>query len=136
MRAAQIPPSTLGIDVLSGAGEEWITLSGELDIATVPPLREALGLCLLAPSPRIVIDAAGLSFIAVIGVRLVAIAHKDALDRGGSLVVRGLTPAVRRVFELCDGLVLPLHGLLDHHSALAPDRARPPQTTPTVVAAA
>ena len=78
---------------------------GELDLATVGQLQDALG-ALREEGTPVVLDLEGLTFIDSSGLRLLLTASAAAEDAGQELTMRGGQPNVARTLELC--------GVLDH----------------------
>lgn len=78
------------------AERSW-TIEGELDMATAPRLQESL-LSEVAPGD-LELDCRGLRFMDSQGVRTLLIVA-SARPPGGRLVLRRLTPQVRRIAEL------------------------------------
>ncbi|MEP6622859.1 MAG: STAS domain-containing protein [Acidimicrobiia bacterium] len=74
---------------------------GELDVATVPGLEHALARLLESDGTgTIEIDLNGVTFIDSSGLGVLVAALKQSHGLGGQLVVRGLQPAPRKVFEV------------------------------------
>jgi anti-sigma B factor antagonist len=90
-------PDQLAIEPLST--EPGFRVSGELDILSVPELRDALAI--VGNHRRdVVLDFAGVSFVDSSGLRLL-LAAAGAAERGGaSLILRAPSPAVRRLFGI------------------------------------
>jgi anti-anti-sigma factor len=89
-------PEQLVIESLEG--EPGFRVSGELDLLTVPQLRDALAAA--RPSKDIVLDFAGVSFMDSSGLGLLVSTARTTKERGGSLVLRGPAPTVRRLFGI------------------------------------
>ena len=74
---------------------------GELDVATVPVLESALDSVLNLHGGRAVeVDLSGVSFIDSSGLGVLVTGLKRAQEHGGTLIVRGLQPSPRKVFEI------------------------------------
>ncbi len=74
---------------------------GELDVATVPDLEAALKQVLETDGAgTIEVDLGGVSFIDSSGLGALVAALKQSQALGGQLVIRGLQPAPRKVFEV------------------------------------
>jgi anti-anti-sigma factor len=72
-----------------------LTLTGELDIATVPRLREAVESLLAVPVRRLRIDLRPLSFLDSSGLREFIVLRDRALAEGWNLeLIRPLPPAL------------------------------------------
>jgi anti-sigma B factor antagonist len=78
-----------------------VVASGELDVATVPELKGALtDLIDRNPGSSVWVDMAGVSFIDSSGLGVLVGALKRARQRDGSVVVRNLSGAPHKVFEI------------------------------------
>jgi len=93
----------LTVDVHRSPGTTRVRVRGELDIATVPIVREALD---DARAPRVVLDLSELSYIDSSGVRLAFELDAAARRNGHSVAFVPGPPQVHRVFEIV--------GLADH----------------------
>lgn len=81
-----------GVDVLAPAGR--------VDSATAKSLEtEALALLDTGPA-RLVMDFSQVDYISSAGLRVVLLSGKKAKGAGGTLVLCGLGPAIRDVFEI------------------------------------
>jgi anti-anti-sigma factor len=93
-----------------------VRVSGELDIATVPILADALhgldGSC-----DRVVLDLSGLTFIDSTGLTLAVGEHQRAANDGCELVLAGATDNVLKVLRLT-GLDVTMPMAPDVQSAL------------------
>jgi anti-anti-sigma factor len=79
--------------------EPGFRVSGELDLLTVPQLREALA-AVRGPSRDVVLDCAGLTFIDSSGLGLLLSIARTTNERGASLVLRTASPTVRRLLGI------------------------------------
>ena len=101
-------PEQLVIEPLEeGSG---LRVSGELDLLTVPQLRDALA-GLGGRDRGVVLDFSGVSFVDSSGLGLLLSMARTAEAKGGWLVVRSPSAAVRRLFGIAipdgvPGLVL------------------------------
>ena len=73
-----------------------VTLTGELDLSTVPALRG----CLAPLEGRVIVDLRGVSFLDSSGIGALVAARKALSNRGGDLTLRAPSSRVRRVLEL------------------------------------
>ena len=81
--------------------EPGIVAGGELDVATVPELKTALAdLIDRHPGAPIWVDMADVTFIDSSGLGVLVGALKRARQREGSVVVRNLSGAPHKVFEI------------------------------------
>jgi anti-anti-sigma factor len=67
---------------------------------------------------RLVLDLAGLEYISSAGLRVLMLASRDVKARDGKLVICGLQPIVREIFEISRFNVV-FHVLPDRNAALA-----------------
>ena len=97
-----------------------LRLAGEVDLATVAPLREATTTAIASGAyDRLIFDLAGVTFIDSSGLHVVAEAERAFSRNGGATLVVNPAPNVRRVFELL-GLDRLLPIVSDRAEALAP----------------
>jgi anti-anti-sigma factor len=62
-------------------------------------LRPHLERC-AAGQDQLVLDLSGVDYISSAGLRVLMLARKQAKAQGGTLVVAGLTPVVKEIFEI------------------------------------
>jgi anti-sigma B factor antagonist len=96
-------PEQLVIEPLEDA--PGFRVSGELDLLTVPQLRDALS-SMGPQGTEVVLDFAGVSFVDSSGLGLLLSTARMTDARGGSLVVRAPSSTVRRLFGIAipDGM--------------------------------
>lgn len=83
------------------AGPSFIVaLSGELDTRAAPKLEKALEEILHAGKKILIVDCARLDFLTSAGLRVFLVAGKRLTGQGGQLLLCGLNPSVREVFEI------------------------------------
>jgi anti-sigma B factor antagonist len=80
--------------------ETIVVLSGELDVATAPILREALAPIEFPAVGSVVLDLDELSFIDARGLREILALHATCMSHSAALVIRPGPRAVQRVFEV------------------------------------
>jgi len=77
-----------------------VTLHGDLDLVTVEELRDLLAeACDQKPS-FVVVDLTDVPFVDVLSLSAILASADSLRDRGGSLLVRGASGAVRRICAL------------------------------------
>lgn len=81
-------------------GLKQLHLSGRLDSATSMALEKTINTLFESKQDRALIDFSGLSYISSAGLRLILVAAKRARQCGGRLILCGLAPTVREVFEI------------------------------------
>jgi anti-sigma B factor antagonist len=85
---------------------DLLTLSGRLDAATAPTLKQQIDALFDQGRYRIVLDLSDLDYIASPGLRVLIEARKRARDRkisdleGGDIRIANLPPRVKEVFDL------------------------------------
>lgn len=77
-----------------------VALGGDLDSAQAPELEKAVGQAIAGGQRRIVVDLGQVKFIDSSGLATLIKAFKRVRGAGGNLVLAGLQPPVRRVFDL------------------------------------
>lgn len=99
-------PGYLSIDRREDGGDLILSVHGDVDLGSVPTLREALQDAEDATARedaaarRIVLDLAHLDFIDSSGLHLLLVAHRRARSRGHALVLAEVPPHARRLFRL------------------------------------
>jgi len=87
----------------AGEGEDgWaiVAVTGELELATAPRLRQQVVSLVGEGHARLVLDLSGVDFMDSVGLGVIVSALKRVRGRGGELVVAGPAPGVRALFEL------------------------------------
>jgi anti-sigma B factor antagonist len=89
-----------------------LSVSGELDIATVDSLSHAAIGALRLPVRILVLDMHGVTFCGATGISTLIKIRQAAAETGTCLVLTGVQPSVARVFELVgfSAMVAPLAG--------------------------
>jgi anti-anti-sigma factor len=102
-----------------GVTREWIeriaviTVSGDLDMLTGPELSEAIDVSLRASPEALIVDLSGVDFLAVAGMNLLMVTHRDIAPPVTFAVVAD-GPATRRPLTLTGvDAVVPVHRTLD-----------------------
>jgi anti-sigma B factor antagonist len=91
-----------------------VHVSGELDLATVPALREALLSLITADHPFVVVDLTDVSFIDSTALSALTMAHKRLSDQGGEMRLVMANPVIKEVFEITAlDDVLSIYGTVD-----------------------
>jgi len=92
-------PATASLDVSIRPGP-LVAISGEIDIASGPQLRDQLLSVIRRQGARLTLDLAGVTFIDCVGINVLLAARRRALLEGGSMRVLRASPHVRRVIAL------------------------------------
>ncbi len=81
-------------------GIRSIQLTGTLDIVGVGEIETKFtGYC-AGDNPLVLVDMAGVDFLASIGIRLLTLNAKSIASRGGKMVLLSPIPEVRQVLEI------------------------------------
>ncbi len=90
------------LDVRIDEHDEWtvVVLSGQLDVATAPDLRQALQEAQYAGAHRVVVDLADLQFLDSFGLGVLVGGLRRARLHGGRLVLAAANDRIRRILEV------------------------------------
>ena len=105
-----------------------LTVIGRVDHANADQFRTVLWPHLAscaAGGDRLVLDLSGLEYISSAGLRVLMLASRDVKTRNGNLVVCGLQPVVREIFEISRFNIV-FRVLPDQTAALAEMRGAAP----------
>jgi anti-sigma B factor antagonist len=92
-------PETTLLDVSIRPGPV-VTISGEIDIASGPQLRDQLLGIIRRHGARLALDLTGVTFMDCAGINVLMATRRRAQLEGGSLRVLRASPRVRRLFAL------------------------------------
>jgi anti-sigma B factor antagonist len=90
----------LGLDVSEQNGYSVLAVSGEVDVATVPRLREQLHGLVAQGSTKIVVDLDSVDFLDSTGLGVLVGALKRVRSNDGELSLVCTQPRIRKVFEV------------------------------------
>jgi len=90
----------LGLDVSERGGYSVLAVSGEVDVATVPRLREQLHGLVAEGHTKIVVDLDGVDFLDSTGLGVLVGALKRVRSNDGELSLVCTQPRIRKVFEV------------------------------------
>lgn len=90
----------LGLDVTERDGCAVLAVSGEVDVATVPRLREQLHGLVAQGTNRIIVDLDGVDFLDSTGLGVLVGALKRVRSNDGELSLVCTQPRIRKVFEV------------------------------------
>lgn len=91
-----------------------VTASGEIDVATAPPLRDRLQAMTSSGKATVVVDLLGVTFLDSTALGVLVGALKRCRETGGDLPLVITEPRILKVFEIT-GLtgVFPIYGSVD-----------------------
>lgn len=92
--------STLSVTVSRESDEVVLVLSGELDVYTATQFRERVVDLIHDARLHLVIDLAAVHFVDSTGLGALVGELNRVVQGGGSMVLRGPTPPVRRTIEM------------------------------------
>ena len=90
----------LGLDLSEREGCSVLAVSGEVDVATVPRLREQLHSLVAQGDRCIVVDLDAVDFLDSTGLGVLVGALKRVRSSGGDLQLICTQPRIRKVFEV------------------------------------
>lgn len=77
-----------------------IKISGRLDTTTAPQFQEAIKPIMEGEKTDIEIDCSEMDYTSSLGLRSFLMLQKSANSKGGSMVMTGMQPKVREVFDI------------------------------------
>lgn len=89
-----------GVEVCSGAARSWVTLTGELDLASAPHLQQVLDQLCRDDLPEVVLDLSGLNFLSVVGLGVFLRADDQLRAAGGRLILHRPGRLARRILAI------------------------------------
>lgn len=90
----------LGLELTKRDGAAVVAVSGEVDVASAPRLREQIVSLVSEGVPRIVCDLSGVEFLDSTGLGVLVGALKRCRTHGGELVLVCTQPSILKVFEI------------------------------------
>ena len=113
LRSVDLPASGTGDDlritVRSGPSRDLITLVGEIDLATAPPLHEVVRQLLVQGRHHVSVDFGAVTFVDAAALTFLLAAGRDLAAAGGSLTILGHNPLLTRLVTVAG-----LTGVLDN----------------------
>jgi anti-sigma B factor antagonist len=94
------PRERVSLSIERLLGHTLVTLSGELDIASTPALRERLNVVLRDTASLVVIDLSAVTFCDVSGLALLVGAVRRTAPRGVTLVLAAPRPQVAKLLNI------------------------------------
>ena len=102
------------VQLLTRDGVAVLTLHGELDQDTAPPLRSLLDQALDSDARRVLVDCADLGFCDSTGLNVLLAARLRAESGNGAIELAGLRSAVARMFDITGAsTVFTVHSSVD-----------------------
>ena len=88
------------LDVTESDGWAVVAVTGELELATAPRLRQQVVSIIGGGRSHLIIDLSGVDFVDSVGLGVVVGALKRARTHGGDLLVVGVAERIRKLFEI------------------------------------
>ena len=88
---------TMEIKTQSDGNKLTITVSGRVDTVTAPKLEAGLK---FGEATCVVLDLGDVPYMSSAGLRLLLVAHKTMLSKGGDFQVANIQPAVKEVLDI------------------------------------
>lgn len=95
-------PDHLSVATTSTDGVHVLTVAGEIDHDTAPPLQRALDLSHLGTPPRVVVDMRQVTFMDSAGINLLVAAHQATTQAGGWLRLASAQDSVLRTLHIVE----------------------------------
>lgn len=89
-----------GISEVCVDGTSIVSVSGEVDVATAPAVRDCLHQVIERDPGPVIADLVGVTFIDSTGLGVLIGAHRQCADSGRPLRVVVAEPRIRKVFEI------------------------------------
>lgn len=86
--------------VTSAEGSPVVTLQGRLNITTAPEMQKAVEKKLAEGATSLVLDFTGVEYMASAGIRMLVATQKQVTKRGGSMIIKGVSPEVMDVIYM------------------------------------
>jgi anti-anti-sigma factor len=96
----QSTPAQLRIFIREREPTPILQLTGEVDMASVPLLRETYDEVCPKPACGLVVDLSGVTFLDSSGLAILLAIHEELQNRGTQLTILAPTPSVRRLFGI------------------------------------
>jgi anti-sigma B factor antagonist len=88
------------VEERAGSTPPVIAVSGEIDVATAPQLRETLHRVIAAGQPTVVLDLLGVTFLDSTALGVLVGALKRCRELGGELHLVVADPRIVKIFEI------------------------------------
>jgi anti-sigma B factor antagonist len=84
-----------------GEKKRWeIQVGSDMDLYTVPALKEEIMACIAQTKADIHLDATAMGYIDSTGLGVLVSALNRVREYGGKMTIKGLKPHIRRIFHL------------------------------------
>jgi anti-anti-sigma factor len=93
------PPQEFSVSIVQVDGHSNVRVTGEIDLATAPELRQRLNSLIAAGPGDVDVDLSNVTFLDSSGLAVLLTAHQGLHDKHHRLKVRNPSKPVQRVFE-------------------------------------
>lgn len=90
----------MNISIINEQDQQTVALNGMLDSASAPSFQEAAEKVLQGSTPNVVLDLSDLTYTSSQGLRIILTLQRNIMAKGGSLVIKGVQPTVKEVFDM------------------------------------
>jgi len=95
-------------------GITCLTIQGRLDADSAPDAEPVVKAILKEKKPALIFDLSGMEYISSAGLRVILMAVKDLRNRKGKVVLCGLTPYVKEIFDVSNfSSIIPITDTLE-----------------------
>lgn len=77
-----------------------VYIDGPLNAQALDDVQAKINDLDIQPGNEVVLDCTGMTYICSSGLRIFLAMHKDVTNRNAKLIIRGLQPLVKNVFEM------------------------------------
>ena len=88
------------LEITQTDNQVMVSLDGRLDTVTSSEFEKNLTPFFATQSIELILDCASMEYISSAGLRVVLMAHKNIIAKGGSFIIRNLNNEVRSVFDM------------------------------------
>jgi len=88
------------ITIRQDGNRQDVTLVGRIDTTNADQFQRDMAPLMEGQEPEIHIDCSGMEYTSSQGLRLFLMLQKSVMSRGGSLVLTGMQPQVKEVFDI------------------------------------
>jgi len=100
-------------------GVRLVKLSGRLDIIGTGEIETRFSGCCAGDKVHVIVDLAGVDFLASIGIRMLVLTAKSVAYRGGRMVLLNPTEDVYHILDLAGILsIIPVYGSMESAQAV------------------
>jgi len=88
------------VKITNESGKMLATVDGRIDTTTADKFQKEIAPLMQGDNPDIEMDCSGLEYTSSQGLRLFLILQKSVMARHGKLVLKGMQPMVKEVFDI------------------------------------